>query len=335
MKLAPHKKRFGYIWKIAGTVIILIIVSCSVTISSLVQPATVNGGDILPVTINGSVYSQNAQASNLMVAILVPKLWNAAANTTMTFTSQLTAGEQPMSAIPAGTPSPGGGGLDWPTDLMNTIGHAGNLIPEYEWVAFYSNSPVSIGSNVTVSFTVNIQIRVAPNSIYFNMAYCVAESTDGLHQTFWGSQNPPTSYYNAFSPSPITVNGTGSLLDFVNPQLSVVTPSTSLDNDIITLPFNAQALTNPLSNAAQVYLCATGYTSAGDSIQVCQQTAATRLDSLGQGNWQIALWPRGFFHLSAGQTLDSLHYFFTDQTGTIQVGNKAGSTPFSYTFNCQ
>jgi hypothetical protein len=121
----------------------------------------------------------------------------------------------------------------------------------------------------------------------------------------------------------------------VNPQLSVIVPGSSLDNDIITIPFNATASNNNLSTANAVYLCATGYTSAGDSIKICEQTSRTQLTNVGPGQWQTNIWPRGFFNLGSSQTLDSMEYFFTDATGATRVGYGGGALPFSYTFSCQ
>jgi len=122
MKIFADKKRFGYIWKITGTVIIIIIVSCSVTINSVNQPATINGGEVLPITLNAVISTNASQTSNLIVGVLVPKVWNASTNATVTFNSDITSGSQPMTVIPASTPSPNGNGLNWPTDLPNTSG---------------------------------------------------------------------------------------------------------------------------------------------------------------------------------------------------------------------
>jgi hypothetical protein len=335
MTVKISRKRWNLLWKIGGTVAILVIVACAVTIDSISQPASVNAGDVLNVTLNCTIVTNTNPTSNLMVAFLAPKIWNATANAKVTFNTIISNGPQGMSPIPTTTPAPNGNGLSWQTDLMNTIGHAGNLIPEYEWVAFYSNQQYPIAENSTYSVTVNIQIPVGQTNLLFNMEYCIGESNDGLHSTAY-SNWPPTSYYGTFIPTtPLRVVGPGTLLDFIHPQLSVVTPSTALDNDIIALPFNAGLVANGLSSASSVYLCATGYTNAGDSISVCQQTSKTQLQSLGAGNWQINIWPRGFFNVSAGQTIDSLHYFFTDASGTTKVGFEGGTAPFSFTFNCQ
>ncbi|HLZ87336.1 MAG TPA: DUF4961 domain-containing protein [Puia sp.] len=332
--LPINKKSWSWIWKVAGTVIIIVIISCNLTISTVDQPASAPGGSIVPITLHCTITSNNPQTSALVVGILVPKIWNASGNTTVTFTADQTTGPQAMSLIPPNTPSPYGNGLSWQDDMLATIGHAGNLIPEYEWIAFQSNSQYTIAANTTESVTVNIQIKVPNNNVLFNMAYVLAESSDGLHSTAYN--NPSTSYYGTFfPPTPLRITGSGTLLDFVNPQLSVVVPGSSLDNDIITIPFNANASVNGLSSANQVYLCATGYTHTKDSIKVCEQTARTRLVSTGQGQWQTNIWPRGFFNLSPTQVLDSMEYYFTDATGATRVGYGGKATPFSFTFSCQ
>lgn len=308
------------------------IIACSITIKSVTQPATVTGGTPLTVTVNATISADVAQTSALVVGVLVPKLWNAGPNTTMTFTSDITSGPQAMTLIPTGTAAPNGNGLSWQDDLMATIGHAGNLIPEYEWIAFQSNAQYPVPSGST-GFQVTITINVPTNNVLFNMAYVTAESTDGLHGG--GTSNAPTSYYGTSFPGSVRVEGTGTLTDFVNPQLSTITPSYSLDNDIITIPFNSTAANNGLTGAGAVYLCATGFLSTGDSIKVCEQTSRTQLTSTGAGQWQTDIWPRNFFGLATGQTLDSIEYFFTDATGATRVGYGGGSTPFSYTFSCQ
>src|ERR1700754_149973 len=164
-------------WKIIGGLLLLIIVSCSMSIDSIVQPASVNGGDNLPVTLNVTIVTNQAQTSNFMVAVLVPKVWKARQNATITFTSDISSGPQPMTVIPVGTAAPQGGGADWPTLLLNKIGNGGNLIADYEWVAFYSNSSYSINGVATVHAQVSINIQTSPDNLSFKLAYCVANST--------------------------------------------------------------------------------------------------------------------------------------------------------------
>jgi hypothetical protein len=314
------------IWKIVGGLLVLIIASCSITIDNVTIPGSINGGDILPVTLNVTITTNQTQTSNFMVAVLVPKVWKVTQNGTVTFTSDISSGDQAMTVIPAGTPAPQGGGMDWPTLLATKIGNGGNLLPDYEWVAFYSNASYSVGANATIHATVSIKIKTSPDNLFFKMGYCVANSTDGLSST--------DRYASAFSGC-LQVNGTGDLIDFCNPQLSTVDPRTSLDNDIITLTFDGGVQSTALDNASQVYLCIAGITTTGDSLAVCIQTPATKMTSLGLNKWQKDIWPRKLFNLTPNQHLTGLRYFFTDGTGSSKVGYAGGTSPFLYTFKCQ
>jgi hypothetical protein len=321
-----RKRSAGVIWKIMGGVLLLLIAACSISIDNVVIPASVNGGSILPITLNVTIGTNQTQTSNFMVAVLVPKVWKTAQNATITFTSDITSGDQPMTVIPAGTPAPQGGGMDWPTLLDTKIGNGGNLLPDYEWVAFYSNASYSVAANATIKATVSIKIKTSPDNLYFKLGYCVANSTDGLSSS--------DRYASAFSGC-FQVNGTGDLIDFCNPQISTVDPRTSLDNDIITLTFDGGVQSTALDNASQVYLCMAGITETGDSLAVCTQTDATKMITLGLNKWQKDIWPRKLFKLTATQHLTGLRYWFTDASGTKKVGYAGGPAPFLYTFKCQ
>ncbi|MEO6720292.1 MAG: DUF4961 domain-containing protein, partial [Ferruginibacter sp.] len=128
MKYFKTKKIQNYLVRILATMIVMIIISCSMTIDTIVQPSSVNGGDILPVTLNVTVKTNSGQTSKLMIAVLVPKLWKIAQKGTATFTSDISTGAQQMTIVPAGAAAPNGNGLNWPTYLATKIGNGGNLI---------------------------------------------------------------------------------------------------------------------------------------------------------------------------------------------------------------
>src|SRR5882672_1963077 len=174
------RKIAGVAWKVVGGLLLLILVGCSMTIDSVIQPSAINAGDLLPVTLNVTITTNQAQTQNFMVAVLVPKVWKAAQNATITFTSDITSGDQGMTVVPAGTAAPNGGGLDWPTYLATKIGNGGNLLPDYEWVAFYSNASYPVAGNATIHATVSIKIKTSPDNLMFKLGYCVANSYDGL-----------------------------------------------------------------------------------------------------------------------------------------------------------
>lgn len=326
MKMHKFKKIRHYLVKILATAIVILVISCSMTIDSIVQPSSINGGATLPVTLNVTVTTNQSQTSKFVVAVLVPKLWNVAANTTITFTSDITTGPQQMTVVPAGSPAPNGNGLDWPNYLAAKIGNGGNLISDWEWVAFYSNAAFTVGGNVTVHATVSIRMPVGKDNMSFKLGYLVANSTDGLSAS---------DRYGSFFPGCFSVNGTGDLIDFCNPQLATVEPRTSLDNDIVSIAFDGGVAANLLANATDIYLCATGVTTTGARIDACKPSAATKLVSLGAGRWRTDIWPRKFFSLTDNQRLDHLEYYFTDAAGNNKVGYGGGAAAFTYTFKCQ
>ena len=328
MKTRNIKKIGNYFVRILATVIIIIIISCSMTIDSVVQPSTAVGGTTVPVTLNITQRTDGGKTAKLMIAILAPKLWHVAENTHLTFTSDISTGPQQMTVIPAGTAAPNGNGLDWPTLLATRIGSGGNLINDWEWVAFYSNADFTIPDNSTVHATVSISMPVSNDPLSFKLGYVTANSSDGLSGT---------DRYGSFFTPCFTVTAPGDLIDFCNPQLAAIEPRTSLDNDIITVNFDGGVAANDLANASEVYLCAKATTSTGIIIDKCAATAATKLTSLGVSRWRIDLWPRQFFGLTEGQTLTKMEYFFTDASGAIKVGygGGTGAPAFTYTFKCQ
>ena len=327
MKLCKFKIGYKHIWKIVAAMVVIIIASCSVTITGVDQPGSIQGGQILPITMHVKMSINQASTRRFMVAVLVPKAWNMSKNSTITFTSDLTTGTQSMSVIPAGTAAPQGGGLDWPTLLSNKIGNGGNLLSGWEWVAFYSNLSYSVGV-VDFNITVNIQMKVSADNMLFKLAYVVANDSDGLSDT---------QYYSIFkSNNCFTVNGTGDLIDFCNPQISSVDPRTSLDNDIISISFDGGVTSTGLDGASKIYLCATGILTDGTHIKVCSQSSQSQMTSLGLNQWRIDLWPRKFFGLTDTQQMASIQYFLTDATGNVKVGygGGAGASAFTYTFKC-
>lgn len=306
--------------------LLVLVMGCSMTIESVIQPSVINGGETLVSTLHVNITTNAEQTSKFMIAILVPKMWNAREHATITFTSDITSGPQKMTAIPVGTPAPQADGLDWPAKLAATIGNGGNLINDWEWVAYYSDADYKVAANVEINATVTVSIPTTEDNISFKMGYVAANSTDGLSGT---------DRYGSFFTGCLRVNGTGDLIDFCNPQLSTIEPRTSLDNDIITINFDAGVIANPLSSASEVYLCASGITTDGQTIDACAAIDKTKLSSLGAGRFRLECWPRDFFAVPAGKTLQRLEYFFTNADGSVKVGYGGGASAFIYTFNCK
>lgn len=325
-----QKIKGARLWQAAGLLLLttVVVISCSITIDSIDQADSVQGGDTLSSTLHVTINTNDTRNNaKFMVALLVPKVWNASSNTKITFTSSITTGTQTMSAIPAGTAAPQAGGKDWPTLIADNIGNGGNLLPGWQWVAFYSDKAYSVVANDAITVTISIKAKVSNDNLSFKLGYVVANSSDGLSDA---------QYYASAFPGCFRVFGQGDLMDYCNPQLSSIDPLSAEDNDIITLNFDAGVIDSELKDADDLYICLKGVTTQGDTLDACAQNEKTRLNSYALKKWRIDIWPRQFFNLSKSEQLESLVYYFTDKTGQISVGKDGtGKTPFTYTFKCQ
>lgn len=316
-------------WKVSLLLVLtlLVIFSCSITIDSVDQPDSVNAGETLTSTLHVTIKT-NATRDNtkFMVAMLVPKMWNTATNADITFTSSITTGTQRMTAIAPGVAAPQASGRDWPTLITDVIGNGGNLLPGWQWVAFYSNTAYNVKENDEITVTITIKVKVSQDNLSFKLGYVVANNSDGL--------SDPQYYASAF-PGCFRVFGTGDMTDFCNPQIATVDPLNSLENDIITLNFDAGVIDNALKDVNDIYICLKGVTTAGDTLDFCAQDSRTKLSTYALKKWRIDLWPRSFFKLKPDQHLVSMVYYFTDKTGQMKVGKDGtGAEPFVYTFKC-
>ncbi|RYY55608.1 MAG: DUF4961 domain-containing protein [Chitinophagaceae bacterium] len=328
MKLLKSKKFRNYFLRALATAVVIVIISCSHSITTVDQPASIVAGEDLNITLKVKVTSNSAQSSRLMIAILVPKAWNARTKARMSCTTTKSTGVQAMAPVAVGVPAPNGDGLDWSTRLATKVGGGGNLIDDWEWIAYYTNASYSLGGNDEATADVFITIPTTPDNLLFKMGYAIANSTDGI--------GDDTRYYGStFPPTCLEVKGDGDLIDFCNPQLSTVEPRIALDNDIITLGFDAGVTANPLENVGDIYLCATAITTTGDRIDVCTASPATKATPLGARRFRIDLWPRQFFSVTEAQTIARLEYFFTNADGSVRVGYGGLSDPFLFTFSCK
>jgi hypothetical protein len=326
------------LWMICAVVVLAVVLACCCTqIVSVTQPESATAGSIVPITLNIAVSCNSSGTANFIMGFLVPNGWNASANTTVTYAS--TKGNGNMVLVPANTLAPNGNGLTWPALLMQQFGLAGNLVADMQWVVYQTDVPLVYNNGDQISGTININTKVATdnNDYLCKLAYVVANSSNGITSDGFQTCGATSEYYNEFISSCFSVTGsTGDLLDFCNPQLTTVNPPKSLDNDIITLTFNANVTATALTGATATYLCATAYTNDGKTLTVCSQAATSKMTETTptSGLYQITLWPHAYFGLTATETIVKMTYFITDATGKIQVGYGNTASPFSYNFKC-
>jgi len=264
----------------------------------------------------------------------VPKGWKAAQNTTVRYESPALGGGV-MSLIPDNSLPKNGGGLTWSAYMKKTFGNGGNLIDDMEWVAYQSDKAFSHADGYTFTGTILINIKVGAdnNNTSVKLGYVISDTGNAFTSDQFG-----TYYSSDLNKSCFEVTGgTGDLIDFCNPQLTIVDPPKSLDNDFVTLTFDGNVVDTELNGQNDLYLCATAYTSDGKTIPVCEQTTKTKLTqtSATSKRYQATFWPKAFFNTADGQTITKMEYFITNKAGTVKVGYGNTKDPFIYTFKCE
>ncbi|GAB3931910.1 hypothetical protein GCM10028827_29620 [Mucilaginibacter myungsuensis] len=308
------------------------------------MPPSATVGEIVPIKLTLDVKPGfgdfNPHVSNFIMAVLMPKGWKGRQNMTATYGGG--KGEGNMVFMPAGTICPNSNGLTWEVALREKFGLAGNLIDDLEWVVMQTDVGIKYISNEEITANIDVKLKVAAddNPTMVKLSFVVANSSDGL------TENPSTTdagygvtaqYYNQFTTSCFSVTGgSGDMVDFCNPQLTTIDPPKSLDNDIVTIAYNDNLTNTALKGSQVVYLCATGTTSDGKTITVCEQTDKTRMvqSPAGSGFYKLTFWPKKFFSAADGQTIASMTYFVTNADGSIKVGYGNSAAPFTFRFRC-
>ena len=262
-------KRYSYCLLLLA---LLAIAGC-VFLDGVDQPASVKAGENLTIVMHNRLDVADGGRSNvrLIVAFLAPRSWAAANNTSITFTTT-TYGNGKMVPVPSSVVA--ANGQDWPTALKNRFGMGGNyMVDDLEWVAFWTEQAYNVPQGVKDKIDATIVITTGPENVQFKTGYFLGTSSEGLSDVF-GSNNV---YKSLFKDCFQVTDGTGDLIDFCNPQIASVTPGRATDNDLITISFDPDVVATALNNVGSIYLCAKAYTSDGQVLDVCAQTAATLL----------------------------------------------------------
>lgn len=330
------KKLFGinikYVFLSLGLLIVVFLAQCGLEALSISVPNGGNANEISTFKINTKTDSRintndpdPTYTTRMIVGFLVPKSWNAAENTVVSFTST-DKGNGTMELMPETAKDPKTG-LSWSEAAKHQFGIGSNLIDDLEWVVYRTTSTYTFVNNGNTDIEITIKSKLGPENMLVQLGFFVGSIKEGIDNTDFQKY--------AFSEPFEVKNGTGDLIDFVNPQLGKVDPVKSLDNDIITLTFDAGVTETDLSNTDDIYLCAKAILDNGDVTEVCEQTDKTRLKPIGGKKFIIDFWPRGFFDTPKGRSIVKLEYYFKDITGNGKVGYGNTADPFKYTFVCK
>jgi len=305
----------------------LIVGACVSTIVNIQQPTIVAAGDTAHIVLDIQWKETNEDHTDRQViGICVPKSSNAGSNTKMYLVSEI--GESGMSKVPAGATEPSSG-LEWAEAFTKKFGIGPNLIDDMEWIVFWSDIKFFVANQSLVNAKIFINIKTGPDNLMVKPGYAMCEDRDGLSDSNSG-------YYTSAFGNCLEVNeGEGDVVDFCNPQIGIGEPSNATDNDLITIRYNGLLDETGLKNESEVFLCATAFTSDGETIEVCGSEDIAQLRSIESKRWRIDMWPRKFFNLRDDQTLTRIEYYFVDRTGTFKTGYGNTADPFKFTFKCK
>jgi len=326
-KIRSKRKDQKVYFMIFAVLAALIMAACVSTITNINQPASVNAGDVAHIVLDIQWKETNGtNTDKQVIGICVPRSWNASQNTTMSMTGDVGGGT--MSLIPDGATEPSSG-LSWKAAFTKKFGIGPNVIDDMEWVVFWTDQKYTVGNQVLVNGVITINIKTGTDNLQFKPGYAMCEDADGLSDANSGY------YTKAFGSCLQVTNGDGDIEDFCNPQIGIGDPSSSTDNDLITIKYDGNLDASPLSTMGDIYFCGKAYTSDGSTIDVCSQSPVSKMTSTGSKKWRIDLWPRRYFNVPPGKTLTRIEYFFTDQTGTTKTGYANTTSPFVYSFKCK
>jgi hypothetical protein len=291
-------------------------------IDNVVQPISAKAGETITIMVNATIpQTKTSPANRIIFAYLVPRDWNAAANSVITYTSG--RGNGKMTLMPPGKPATGFD-RDWPGILMSRFKMGPNQVRDMEWVTFQSDTTYpSVEGSPGVKGIIKIVTTVGKQNEIVRPGYFVGTG-DGIDP-----ENNPV-YGNDLH----IVGGKGQLLDFSHPEQATIVPARSVDNDYITITFDGNVRPTSLTASTTIFLQAKAFTKDGQVIQVVERNATTRLAPLGDNKWSIQIWPRAFFRLKKGQSLSKMEYYFTNRAGDKANYDQPGN-PFVFEFSNQ
>ena len=313
-----YKYKINSGWKAAIplTLILLLALFSCIYLDSVEYEPTVKAGEKATFTMKIRVEpAENANDDRLVVGYLVPKIWNAAANTKVTYTSSLYPGSvRTMSLIPAGTLPKNGGGLTWDAALRDKYGYGPNVLDDMEWLVYWSDDVESVTVRENFTVDVKIETRTSPENIKVKLGFFVNHTNDGLGTS---QDHYKVLYTDCFE----VVDGEGIVMDFCESHFNMFQPSNVTKDDIATIKFQGGIAPNALDVTDEVYLCATAYTNTGNAYEKSDRTEKSKMIKENQDGktYSLTCWLGDYFNIPANESIERIEYFFSNKDGSIWV----------------
>lgn len=303
-------------------------------------------GDTATFTLTGHIEChQDTQGDQFIFAILVPKAWNLANNSRVTYKCDLADDrneELPMDVVPASELPKNGNGLTWVQCLTNQYGVGPNVLDDMEWVVFKTRAKWDIVNNQFPKYTIYVHVKTAMQNLKCHIGFFVNHTADGFSTS---SDHKKVIYSSECFE---VVNGKGATIDFCNNHYNKVSPLSSLQNDFVTLSFMGDVASNKLANS-DVYVESSAFTNSGKVYSVTEKSPKTLMKRSNEhlATYKITIWPVDFFKVPHTEYIDSIQYQFTNKDRSvvidqseddyIQLGTPipAARKPFKFEFSCE
>jgi hypothetical protein len=306
---------------------ILALLSC-IYLDGIEYEPVVKAGEKAVFTMKVRVEpAQGANDERLVVGFLVPKIWDAAENTTVTYISTLYPGSvKTMSPIPEGNLPVNAGGLTWEAALRDRFGFGPNVLDDMEWLVYWTDDVESVTVRENFSVDIKIETLTGAENMKVKLGFFVSYLGDG----FGTNQD---SYKVLYTDCFEVVEGLGVPMDFCEPHFNMFQPSQVTKDDIVTIRFQGAVEPNVLDEVDEVYLCATAYTDAGNAADVSDRRPASKMTKAGSDGktYSITLWPADYFNIPENESIERIEYFFSNKDGSLWVKETADNgteTPF-------
>ena len=327
MKTNSKQKDRNYGLGVLLLLITIIMVGCvyldSININQNTNPEEepvywVKAGEVATFTVKGHIEAAEDATRRFLVAILVPKSWNARENTTVTYVADgVEDGVTSLPMSPVDTKLvPKNATVPWAELLMAEYGVGTNVLNDMEWVAFRTDKLYSIKNHDYANFTITLKCKAGPKNLRFKPAFFINFAEDDF---------PSDEKYKKYSDSDQcfeVVEGDGGVIDFCSFHFNKVEPLAALQDDYVTFSFLGDIYSNDLVKEDAIYMEATAYTDNGNVYSVNEKSEKTLMikdDRPYTNIYNLTIWPTGFFAIPAGETITRIDYIFTNADGTINI----------------
>lgn len=327
MKMNIKKNRI--VWAGSLFLMVLVVIGCVYLDEYSVNQGTkedpiywTKAGEVATFTIDAHIESAEDQTRKFLVAILVPKSWNARENTTITYTA--TGKEDGVTSYPMSPVEtklvPKNSKTPWSELLMAEYGVGTNVLNDMEWVAFSTNKIYAIKQHDQVKMKFTIKCKTGNKNLCFKPGFFINFAEDD----FPGNDEQGMKYKKYMSSKECfeVVEGIGGTIDFCAFHYYKAEPLAALQDDFVTISFLGDTYTNNLIKADAVYMEATAYTDNGKVYKIdekSEKTLMTKEDRASSNKYNLTIWPTEFFGVQDGETITRIDYIFTNKDGTVSI----------------